>query len=27
VILRRLQETLKLTPVHALTGEPFQPNT
>ncbi|MCS6954665.1 MAG: DNA modification methylase, partial [Bryobacteraceae bacterium] len=24
VILRRLQETLKLTPVHAVTGEPFQ---
>jgi DNA modification methylase len=27
VILRRLQETLKLTPVHAVTGEPFQSNT
>ncbi len=27
VILRRLQETSKLTPVHAVTGEPFQSNT
>jgi DNA modification methylase len=27
VILRRLHETLKLTPVHAVTGEPFQSNT
>ena len=27
VILRRLQETLNLTPVHAVTGQPFQPNT
>jgi len=27
VILRRMQETLKLTPVHAVTGEPFQSNT
>jgi DNA modification methylase len=27
VILRRLQETLKLTPVHAVTGKPFQSNT
>jgi DNA modification methylase len=27
VILRRLQETLKLTPVHAVTGEPFQSHT
>jgi len=26
VILRRLQESLKLTPVHAVTGEPFQSN-
>ncbi len=27
VILRRMQETLKLQPVHASTGQPFQPNT
>ena len=27
VILRRMQETLKLQPVHASTGRPFQPNT
>ncbi len=27
VILRRLQETLKLTPVHAVTGKPFPSNT
>jgi len=27
VILRRLQETLKLTPVHVSTGEPFRSNT
>jgi DNA modification methylase len=27
VILRRMQETLKLTPVHAMTGESFQSNT
>jgi DNA modification methylase len=27
VILRRLQETLKLTPVDAVTGEPFQSHT
>jgi DNA modification methylase len=27
VILRRLRETLNLTPVHAETGQPFQPQT
>ncbi|WP_321471449.1 DNA methyltransferase [uncultured Paludibaculum sp.] len=27
VIMRRMQETLKLQPVHASTGQPFQPNT
>ncbi|MEN6537171.1 MAG: DNA methyltransferase [Bryobacteraceae bacterium] len=27
VILRRMQETLKTQPVHAKTGQPFQPNT
>lgn len=27
VILRRMQETLKTQPVHASTGQPFQPNT
>jgi DNA modification methylase len=25
VILRRMQETLKIGPVHAGTGQPFQP--
>jgi DNA modification methylase len=27
VILRRIEQTLKLTPVHAMTGESFQSNT
>lgn len=26
VILRRLEETLRISPVHAVTGQPFEPN-